>query len=93
MVPRCGARDADFSHDPIIKEEGASLLARLIRASEGMVVPYIKPILKTLITPIKSPNADNAVATCALQAVGELAVVGSELIALHSIRVSLGRSW
>eukprot|EP00771_Trimastix_marina_P000832 gnl/Trimastix_PCT/1865.p1 GENE.gnl/Trimastix_PCT/1865~~gnl/Trimastix_PCT/1865.p1 ORF type:complete len:1904 (-),score=747.44 gnl/Trimastix_PCT/1865:385-6096(-) len=72
----------EYSHDVVLKQEAAAMLTCLIR-STPLVTHYIGPITKTLRRPIKRQWFDVAVTTCALQALGELAVVGGSLLAGH----------
>ncbi|CUS21363.1 LAQU0S03e00848g1_1 [Lachancea quebecensis] len=58
------------------KEESASLISNLISSSKDITKPYIEPILDVLLPKCKDPSS--AVASTALKAVGELAVVGGE---------------
>lgn len=62
------------------KEESASLISNLISSSKDITKPYIEPILDVLLP--KCKDASSAVASTALRAVGELAVVGGEEMTL-----------
>ncbi|AAS53791.2 AFR420Wp [Eremothecium gossypii ATCC 10895] len=58
------------------KEESASMFCTLISSSKDVTRPYIESILDVLLP--KCQDSSSAVASTALQAVGELSVVGGE---------------
>lgn len=60
------------------KEESASLICTLISSSKDVTKPYIEPILDVLLP--KSQDSSSAVASTALKAIGELSVVGGEVM-------------
>lgn len=58
------------------KEESAALISVLIKSSKDATKPYIDSILEVLLP--KAEDSSSSVATTALIAIGELAVVGGE---------------
>ncbi|ODQ81853.1 hypothetical protein BABINDRAFT_160083 [Babjeviella inositovora NRRL Y-12698] len=58
------------------KEESATLLSLLIASSKEITRPYVKPIVDALLP--KARDASLLVASAAITALGELAVVGGE---------------
>ncbi|KAF9582493.1 phosphatidylinositol kinase- protein kinase tor1, partial [Lunasporangiospora selenospora] len=68
--------EIEYSSVGRTKEESARLLALLIAASERLIRPYTETVLKTLIPNIKDPSP--GVVSCVLQALGEVARIGSE---------------
>nr|CAB3465509.1 unnamed protein product [Digitaria exilis] len=69
----------DQSMDSKCREESARLLGCLIRSCARLILPYIAPVHKALVTRLcegTGPNANNALAAGVLATVGELAKVG-----------------
>jgi len=60
------------------KEEAARLLSHLIKNSRRLIKPYVEPLLKVLIPKCKDPSP--GVASESLKAIGELALIGEEMI-------------
>jgi len=60
------------------KEEAARLLSHLIKNSRRLIKPYVEPLLKVLIPRCKDPSP--GVASESLKAIGELALIGEEMI-------------
>ncbi|PWZ19658.1 hypothetical protein Zm00014a_018155 [Zea mays] len=68
-----------LSMDSKCREESARLLGCLIRSCARLILPYIAPVHKALVTRLcegTGPNANNALAAGVLATVGELAKVG-----------------
>lgn len=60
------------------KEEAARLLSHLIKNSRRLIKPYVEPLLKVLIPKSKDPSP--GVASESLKAIGELALIGDDMI-------------
>jgi len=60
------------------KEEAARLLSHLIKNSRRLIKPYVEPLLKVLIP--KCKDSSPGVASESLKAIGELALIGEEMI-------------
>lgn len=60
------------------KEEAARLLSHLIKNSRRLIKPYVEPLLKVLIPKCKDPSP--GVASESLKAIGELALIGEDMI-------------
>ncbi|KAI1846264.1 hypothetical protein JX266_007789 [Neoarthrinium moseri] len=63
------------------KEESAKLLSLLVQNAQGLVKPYVEPIMKVLLPKAKDPSS--AVAATVLKAIGELCTVGGEDMLRH----------
>ncbi|KAG4088925.1 FAT-domain-containing protein [Neocallimastix lanati (nom. inval.)] len=60
------------------KEEAARLLSHLIKNSRRLIKPYVEPLLKVLIP--KCKDSSPGVASESLKAIGELALIGENMI-------------
>ncbi|KAI8925792.1 armadillo-type protein [Entophlyctis helioformis] len=58
------------------KEEGAQLLGQLVSSADGLVVPYVEPVLKVLLPKARDPSP--GVASKVMAAIGLLAHIGCE---------------
>jgi FKBP12-rapamycin complex-associated protein len=58
------------------KEESAKLLSLLVQNAQGLIKPYVDPILSVLLP--KASESNPAVAATILKAIGQLATVGGE---------------
>lgn len=70
-----------FSNDPRYEEESARLIGLFIANASQLVKPYVNPLVKTLLP--KAANANAAVASATLKAIGELATVGDSDLLLY----------
>ncbi|KAI0517914.1 TOR kinase [Xylaria bambusicola] len=68
--------ELEFSDVPRNKEESAKLLSLLVQNAQGLVKPYVDPMISVLLPKAKEPNP--SVAATILKAIGELATVGGE---------------
>lgn len=68
--------ELEFASSSRNKEESSMLLALLISSTNNLVKPYIKPILDTLVP--RARDANPAVASSVIAAIGELSKVGGE---------------
>lgn len=68
--------ELEFSDVAKNKEESAKLLSLLVQNSQKLIKPYVDPMITTLLP--KARDANPAVATTILKAIGELATVGGE---------------
>ncbi|KAI1276937.1 TOR kinase [Xylaria sp. FL0933] len=68
--------ELEFSDVPRNKEESAKLLSLLVQNAQGLVKPYVDPMISVLLPKAKDPNP--SVAATILKAIGELATVGGE---------------
>ncbi|KAJ3577200.1 hypothetical protein NPX13_g3370 [Xylaria arbuscula] len=68
--------ELEFSDVPRNKEESAKLLSLLVQNAQGLVKPYVDPMVSVLLPKAKDPNP--SVAATILKAIGELATVGGE---------------
>ncbi|KAI2636825.1 TOR kinase [Xylaria nigripes] len=66
----------EFSEGARNKEESAKLLSLLVQNAQGLVKPYVDPMISVLLPKANEPNP--AVAATILKAIGELATVGGE---------------
>lgn len=68
--------ELEFSDVARNKEESAKLLSLLVQNAQGLVKPYVDPMISVLLPKASEPNP--AVAATILKAIGELATVGGE---------------
>ncbi|KAM0276168.1 hypothetical protein ACHAQH_007020 [Verticillium albo-atrum] len=68
--------ELEFSDVARNKEESAKLLSLLVQNAQGLVKPYVDPMMSVLIPKAKDPTP--VVAATILRAIGELATVGGE---------------
>ncbi|KAI0469145.1 TOR kinase [Xylaria cf. heliscus] len=68
--------ELEFSDVARNKEESAKLLSLLVQNAQGLVKPYVEPMISVLLPKANEPNP--AVAATILKAIGELATVGGE---------------
>ncbi|KAI0836439.1 FAT-domain-containing protein [Hypoxylon sp. FL0890] len=68
--------ELEFSDAPRNKEESAKLLSHLVHNAQGLIKPYVEPMISVLLP--KADDANHAVAATILKAIGELATVGGE---------------
>ncbi|TRX94249.1 hypothetical protein FHL15_004716 [Xylaria flabelliformis] len=68
--------ELEFSDVARNKEESAKLLSLLVQNAQGLVKPYVDPMISVLLPKANEPNP--AVAATILKAIGELATVGGE---------------
>ena len=68
--------ELEFSDVPRNKEESAKLLSLLVQNAQGLVKPYVDPMISVLLPKAKESNP--SVAATILKAIGELATVGGE---------------
>ncbi|KAK8078846.1 armadillo-type protein [Apiospora phragmitis] len=63
------------------KEESAKLLSLLVQNAQGLVKPYVEPMMAVLLP--KARDTSPAVAATILKAIGELCTVGGEDMLIH----------
>lgn len=63
------------------KEESAKLLSLLVQNAQGLIKPYVQPIMDVLLP--KAHDQSAAVAATILKAIGELCTVGGEDMLAH----------
>ncbi|KAK6836444.1 armadillo-type protein [Apiospora arundinis] len=63
------------------KEESAKLLSLLVQNAQGLVKPYVEPMMAVLLP--KARDTSPAVAATILKAIGELCTVGGEDMLVH----------
>ncbi|KAI2617989.1 FAT-domain-containing protein [Hypomontagnella submonticulosa] len=68
--------ELEFSEAPRNKEESAKLLSHLVQNAQGLIKPYVEPMISVLLP--KAGDSNHAVAATILKAIGELATVGGE---------------
>ncbi|KAI1098365.1 FAT-domain-containing protein [Jackrogersella minutella] len=68
--------ELEFSDAPRNKEESAKLLSHLVKNAQGLIKPYVEPMISVLLP--KASDSNHAVAATILKAIGELATVGGE---------------
>ncbi|KAH9885310.1 FAT-domain-containing protein [Xylariomycetidae sp. FL2044] len=68
--------ELEFSDVARNKEESAKLLSLLVQNAQGLIKPYVEPMISVLLPKAKDRNP--AVAATILKAIGELATVGGE---------------
>ncbi|KAI1406854.1 FAT-domain-containing protein [Hypoxylon sp. FL1857] len=68
--------ELEFSDAPRNKEESAKLLSHLVHNAQGLIKPYVEPMISVLLP--KADDANHTVAATILKAIGELATVGGE---------------
>lgn len=68
--------ELEYSNLPRNKEEGARLLSHLLGASQDLMKPYVKSIMRVLLPKARDPSA--GVASSIMACLGELATVGGE---------------
>ena len=68
--------ELEFSDVARNKEESAKLLSLLVQNSQGLIKPYVDPMINVLLPKARDPSP--AVASTILKAIGELATVGGE---------------
>jgi hypothetical protein len=68
--------ELEFSDVARNKEESAKLLSLLIQNAQGLIKPYVTPMISVLLP--KANDATPSVAATILNAIGELATVGGE---------------
>lgn len=68
--------ELEFSDVARNKEESARLLSLLIQNAQGLIKPYVQPMISVLLP--KANDATPSVAATILNAIGELATVGGE---------------
>ncbi|KAI1483190.1 FAT-domain-containing protein [Daldinia eschscholtzii] len=68
--------ELEFSDAPRNKEESAKLLSHLVQNAQGLIKPYVEPMISVLLP--KANDTNPAVAATILKAIGELATVGGE---------------
>ncbi|KAG9238765.1 armadillo-type protein [Amylocarpus encephaloides] len=68
--------ELEFSDVARNKEESAKLLSLLVQNSQGLIKPYVDPMIAVLLPKARDPSP--AVAATILKAIGDLATVGGE---------------
>ncbi|KAG0649662.1 Serine threonine-kinase tor2 [Hyphodiscus hymeniophilus] len=68
--------ELEFSDVARNKEESARLLSLLVQNSQGLIKPYVDPMISVLLPKAEDPSP--AVAATILKAIGELCTVGGE---------------
>ncbi|KAI0008367.1 FAT-domain-containing protein [Xylariaceae sp. FL0662B] len=68
--------ELEFSDVARNKEESAKLLSHLVQNAQGLIKPYVEPMISVLLP--KANDQNHAVAATILKAIGELATVGGE---------------
>ncbi|RYO85920.1 hypothetical protein DL762_004999 [Monosporascus cannonballus] len=68
--------ELEFSDVARNKEESAKLLSLLVQNAQGLIKPYVEPMISVLLP--KAGDQNPAVAATILKAIGELATVGGE---------------
>ncbi|KAI0395542.1 TOR kinase [Xylariaceae sp. FL0594] len=77
--------ELEFSDVARSKEESAKLLSLLVQNAQGLIKPYVDPMISVLLPKASDPNP--AVAATILKAIGELATVGGEDILPYKDRL------
>ncbi|KAM0327427.1 hypothetical protein ACHAQA_005713 [Verticillium albo-atrum] len=77
--------ELEFSDVARNKEESAKLLSLLVQNAQGLVKPYVDPMMSVLIPKARDPTP--VVAATILRAIGELAMVGGEDILPYKDRL------
>ena len=86
--------DLEYSADSKHKEDSARLLGNLIDAAPRLVLPYVSPVLKSLVNKLKpqaerqgmaevAGSGETGVAIAVLSTIGKLALVGGSLMRSH----------
>ena len=86
--------DLEYSADSKHKEDSARLLGNLIDAAPRLVLPYVSPVLKSLVNKLKpvpsmqgmgnvTGGGETGVAIAVLSTIGKLALVGGNLMRSH----------
>ncbi|KAI0021739.1 FAT-domain-containing protein [Xylariomycetidae sp. FL0641] len=73
--------ELEFSDVARNKEESAKLLSLLVQNAQGLIKPYVEPMIEVLLP--KANDTNPAVAATILKAIGELATVGGEDMLPH----------
>lgn len=68
--------ELEFSDVARNKEESAKLLSLLVQNAQGLIKPYVEPMISVLLP--KATEQNPAVAATIIKAIGELATVGGE---------------
>ncbi|EHL03180.1 putative Phosphatidylinositol 3-kinase tor2 [Glarea lozoyensis 74030] len=68
--------ELEFSDVARNKEESAKLLSLLVQNSQGLIKPYVNPMIAVLLPKARDPSP--AVASTILKAIGDLSTVGGE---------------
>ncbi|KAK7752244.1 phosphatidylinositol kinase-related protein kinase tor1 [Diatrype stigma] len=68
--------ELEFSDVARNKEESAKLLSLLVQNAQGLIKPYVEPMISVLLP--KASEQNTAVAATIIKAIGELATVGGE---------------
>ncbi|KAH6880771.1 armadillo-type protein [Thelonectria olida] len=68
--------ELEFSDVARNKEESAKLLSLLVQNAQGLIKPYVEPMISVLLPKANDPSP--SVAATILKAIGELATVGGE---------------
>ena len=63
-----------YSKDPRFEEESARLISLYVANASKLVKPYVDPLVQVLLT--KAADSSPAVASAAIQAIGELSTIG-----------------
>ncbi|KAH8729835.1 armadillo-type protein [Ilyonectria robusta] len=77
--------ELEFSDVARNKEESAKLLSLLVQNAQGLIKPYVEPMISVLLPKANDPNP--SVAATILKAIGELATVGGEDILPYKDRL------
>ncbi|KAK7428315.1 phosphatidylinositol kinase-related protein kinase tor1 [Neonectria magnoliae] len=77
--------ELEFSDVARNKEESAKLLSLLVQNAQGLIKPYVEPMISVLLPKASDPNP--SVAATILKAIGELATVGGEDILPYKDRL------
>jgi len=85
--------DLEYSADSKHKEDSARLLGNLIDAAPRLVLPYVSPVLKSLVNKLKptprqgmgaiTGSGETGVAIAVLSTIGKLALVGGNVMRSH----------
>lgn len=73
--------ELEFSDVARNKEESAKLLSLLVQNAQGLIKPYVEPMISVLLPKASDPSP--AVASTILRAIGELAAVGGESMLMY----------
>lgn len=68
--------ELEFSEVARNKEESAKLISLLVQNAQGLIKPYVQPILNVLLP--KANDTNSAVAATTMAAIGDLCTVGGE---------------
>jgi FKBP12-rapamycin complex-associated protein len=74
-------RQLQNSKDTHLKQESVQLLQALVRGTNSLIIPYVRPMLEPLIATLNDSHP--AVVGAALSTIGELAVVDPEVMREH----------